>query len=80
MPKRRNNVPKDVGLKVTVRNGDFTGALRKFKKKVSQDGILMEFKAKRYFEKPSTKKAKEKAAGIARHKKAMRRRMLEEGY
>ena len=54
--------------------------LRKFKRKVSQDGILMEYKSKRYFEKPSTKKAKAKAAGVARHKKAMKKRMFEEGY
>ncbi len=78
MPKFKQKKPE--GLYVAVRNGDFNGALRRFKKKVSQDGILMEYKSKRYFEKPSTKKAKEKAAGIARHKKAMRRRMLEEGY
>tara|TARA_B100000676_G_scaffold313132_1_gene391660 strand:- start:4530 stop:4766 length:237 start_codon:yes stop_codon:yes gene_type:complete len=78
LPKFKQKKPE--GLYVAVRNGDFNGALRRFKKKVSQDGILMEYKSKRYFEKPSTKKAKEKAAGIARHKKAMRRRMLEEGY
>tara|TARA_B100000989_G_scaffold288269_1_gene258797 strand:- start:474 stop:596 length:123 start_codon:yes stop_codon:yes gene_type:complete len=40
----------------------------------------MEYKSKRYFEKPSTKKAKAKAAGVARHKKAMKKRMFEEGY
>ena len=80
MPKRRNNVPKDVGLKVTVRTGDFTGALRKFKKKVSQDGILMEFKAKRYFEKPSEKRKRAKAQARARHLKEMSRREKELGF
>ena len=68
------------GLTVLVRNNDFFGALRKFKKRVSQDGILMEYKEKRYYTKPNEKRAKAKAAGIARQKKADRRRMLEEGY
>ena len=78
MPKFKTKKPE--GLYVAVRNGDFNKALRKFKRKVSQDGILMEYKSKRYFEKPSTKKARQKAAGIARHRKAMQKRMLEEGY
>ena len=68
------------GLTVLVRNNDFFGALRKFKKRVSQDGILMEYKEKRYYTKPSEKRAKAKAAGIARQRKEDRRRMLEEGY
>ena len=50
------------GLTVQVRNNDFFGALRKFKKRVSQDGILMEYKEKRYYTKPSEKRAKAKAA------------------
>ncbi len=68
------------GLTVQVRNNDFFGALRRFKKRVSQDGILMEYKEKRYYQKPSEKRAKAKAAGIARQKKEDRRRRLEEGY
>ena len=68
------------GLTVQVRNNDFFGALRKFKKRVSQDGILMEYKEKRYYTKPSEIRAKAKAAGIARQRKEDRRRMLEEGY
>ena len=68
------------GITVQVRNNDFFGALRKFKKRVSQDGILMEYKEKRYYTKPSEKRAKAKAAGIARQRKEERRRMLEEGY
>ena len=78
MPQFKTRKPE--GLYVAVRNGDFNKALRKFKRKVSQDGILMEYKSKRYFEKPSTKTAKPKAAGVARHKKAMKKRMFEEGY
>ena len=68
------------GLTVLVCNGDFNGALRKFKKRVSQEGILMDYKAKQYYEKPSEKRARAKAAGIARQKKELRKRMLEEGF
>ena len=68
------------GLTVLVRNGDFNGALRKFKKRVSQEGILMDYKAKQYYEKPSEKRARAKAAGIARQKIELRKRMLEEGF
>ena len=32
------------GLTVEVRNGDFNGALRKFKKKVQDAGIIQEFR------------------------------------
>ena len=68
------------GLTVLVRNGDFNGALRKFKKRVSQEGILMDYKAKQYYEKPSEKRRKAKAAGIKRLKKAQQKAMEERGY
>lgn len=54
------------GLKVEVRNGDFNYALRKFKKKVAEDGILQELRNREFYEKPSIKKAKAKKAGRAR--------------
>ena len=54
------------GLTVLVRNGDFNGALRKFKKKVQEAGILQEVRERKEYVKPSTKRAKAKAAGRAR--------------
>lgn len=68
------------GLTVEVRNGDFNGALRRFKKRVAQDGILMEYKEKQHYQKPSEKRAKAKAAGKARARKEQRKRLMEEGY
>ena len=67
------------GLTVEVRNGDFNGALRRFKKRVAQDGILMEYKEKQHYQKPSEKRAKAKAAGKARARKEQRKRLMEEG-
>jgi small subunit ribosomal protein S21 len=54
------------GLTVEVRNGDFNYALRKFKKKVQEDGILQELRQREFFEKPSLKRKKAKAAARAR--------------
>ena len=79
MAKYSNDRPK-TGLKVEVRNGDFAGALRKFKKKVALEGVLIEYKEKQHYEKPSLKRKKAKAAGRARHLKAMRERNKELGF
>lgn len=79
MSKYNNDKPK-TGLTVEVRNGDFAGALRKFKKVVALDGVLIEYKEKQHYEKPSLKRKKAKAAGRARHLKAMRERKRELGF
>ncbi len=57
------------GLYVEVRNGDFNYALRKFKKKVQDSGLIQEVRERQAYVKPSEKRAKQKAAGIARWKK-----------
>ena len=61
--------PEKSGLYVEVRNGDFNYALRKFKKKVQDAGIIQEVRERQAYVKPSEKRAKQKAAGIARWKK-----------
>ena len=68
---RHNNNDKfeKRGLSVEVRNNDVAFALRKFKKKIAEDGILQELRAREFYEKPSEKRAKAKKAGIARWKK-----------
>jgi len=64
--------PQIGGVHVEVRNGDFNKALRKFKKKVQEAGIIQEIRDRKEFVKPSEKRAKAKAAGIARWKKKQR--------
>lgn len=66
-----NDKPK-AGLTVEVRNGDVTKALRIFKKKVAEAGIIQEVRDRQEFVKPSKKRARAKAAGIARWKKKVR--------
>ena len=57
------------GLRVEVRNNDVTKALRKFKKKVAEDGILQDLRKREFFESKGTKRRKAKEAAIRRYKK-----------
>jgi len=68
------------GLTVEVRNNDVNFALRKFKKKVQEDGILQEVRNKEFYEKPSTIRKKAKAAARARHLKKLAKRKQDLGY
>ena len=61
-----NRKPVGDGLTVEVRNGDFTAALRRFKKKVQEAGIIQELRDRKEYVKPSIKRAKAKKAGRAR--------------
>jgi|TARA_R110000744_G_scaffold335059_1_gene440414 small subunit ribosomal protein S21 len=68
---RHNDKFEKRGLSVEVRNNDVAFALRKFKKKIQEDGILQELRQREFYEKPTTKRAKAKKAGIARWKKKL---------
>jgi small subunit ribosomal protein S21 len=68
------------GLSVEVRNGDFNQALRRFKKKVTEAGIIQEVRERQEYTKPSVKRAKAKAAGRARHLKRLEKRKRDQGY
>ncbi len=57
-----------MGLSVTVYD-NFDKALRKFKKKVNDDGILETARAKMFYEKPSVKRSRKKAAAKSRQKR-----------
>ena len=77
---RRKQEQIKQGLLVEVSNGDFAFALRKFKKKVQEDGILQELREKQHFEKPSETRKKAKAAGRARWLKKQRKQADERGW
>lgn len=78
MRKNRDNQVKQ-GLTVEVRNGDFNYALRKFKKKVQEDGVLQEVREREFFVKPSLRRKKAKAAGRARWLKKLAKMELDQG-
>lgn len=58
--------------RVTVYDGNVEKALRKFKKKVSNAGILEEVRNRQHYEKPSEKRQRARAAAKARYRKKMR--------
>lgn len=64
--RKNNSNDQPKGLTVEVRNGDFNGALRRFKKKVQEAGIIQEFRERQEYVKPSEQRKKAKAAGRAR--------------
>lgn len=77
--KNRDFKPSE-GLKVEVRNGDFNGALRRFKKRVQEAGIIQEIRERKEYVKPSEQRRKAKAAGRARWLKKQSKEKRERGY
>ncbi|MBL6841195.1 MAG: 30S ribosomal protein S21 [Pelagibacterales bacterium] len=78
--KRRKDDVSLQGLTVTVRNDDVNKALRIFKKKVTEEGIIQDYKARQEYIKPSEKRRKAKAAGRQRWLKKQSREKQERGY
>ena len=54
------------GTTVIVRDGQFDKALRKFKKKVQQSGVLREARKKEHYVKPSLRKKEARNAARRR--------------
>lgn len=67
-------------MQVSVRDNNIDQALRALKKKMQREGIFREMKLRRNYEKPSERKAREKAEAIRRTRKLLRKRMEREGY
>ena len=67
-------------MQVLVRDNNVDQALRALMKKMQREGIFREMKLRRTYEKPSARKAREKAEAIRRHRKLLRKRMDREGY
>ena len=53
-------------MRVFVANNDVDKALRVLKKKLQREGHFRELKARRAYEKPSEKKARQKAEAVRR--------------
>ena len=62
-------------MTIIVRNNNVDQAMRVLKKKLQKHGILKEIKSRQYFEKPSAKRARKKAEGIKRYKRAEKKRL-----
>ena len=58
---------------VSVRDNNVDQALRVLKKKMQREGMFREMKNRRAYEKPSEKKAREKAESVRRWRKLQRK-------
>jgi len=65
---------------VTVRDNNVDQALKALKKKMQREGVFREMKLRRSYEKPSERKAREKAEAIRRARKMERKRLEREGF
>ena len=66
-------------IQITVRDNNVEQALRALKKKMQREGLFREMKSRTYFEKPSEKKARQKAEAVRRARKLARKRAQREG-
>ena len=61
---------------VKVVDGKVEQALRKFKKKIQESGLLEELRARETYEKPTTERKRKKGAAKSRLKKRLRDQQL----
>jgi len=67
-------------VQVTVRDNNVDQALKVLKKKLQREGVFREMKIRRSYEKPSERRAREKAEAIRRTRKLERKRLEREGF
>src|ERR1041384_2743391 len=70
---------RNIRLQVLVRNNNVDQALKALKKKMQREGIFREMKLRGHYEKPSEKKARERAEAIRRARKLARKKLQREG-
>lgn len=66
-------------MQVLVRDNNVDQALRILKKKLQREGVFREMRTREAFEKPSVKRAREKAEAVSRQRKNARKQMQREG-
>ena len=66
-------------MQVLVRDNNVDQALRALKKKMQREGIFREMKRHVHYEKPSEKRARQKAEAVRRARKLARKRAQREG-
>lgn len=65
-------------MQVLVRDNNVDQAMKALKKKLQREGVFREMKLRNFYEKPSEKKAREKAEAIRRARKLARKRLQRE--
>ena len=66
-------------MQVSVRDNNVDQALRALKKKLQREGVFSEMKLRQAYEKPSEKRARQKAEAIRRARKLARKKAQREG-
>ena len=61
---------------VEVKDGNVEKALRKFKKKIQEQGLLVELKERETYEKPTTRRKRKKSTAKNRWQKQLRNQQL----
>jgi small subunit ribosomal protein S21 len=79
MPFNPSTVEGNTQVQVLVRDNNVDQALKALKKKLQREGVFREMKLRNYFEKPSEKKAREKAEAVRRARKLARKKAQREG-
>jgi len=69
----------EVCLQIIVRDNNVDQALKALKKKMQREGLFREMKLRNHYEKPSERRAREKAEAIRRARKLQRKKMQREG-
>jgi small subunit ribosomal protein S21 len=70
---------KEEKLQVLVRDNNVDQALKVLKKKLQREGVFREMKARRAYEKPSEKRARQRAEAVRRMRKLARKQAQREG-
>ena len=78
-PSRRPKPEDSQIVHVLVRDNNVDQALKALKKKMQREGSFREMKRHVHFEKPSEKRARQKAEAVRRARKLARKRAQREG-
>lgn len=66
-------------MQVQVRDNNIDQALRVLKKRLQREGVFREMRLRKYYEKPSETRVRERAEAVRRNRKAARKQAIREG-
>jgi small subunit ribosomal protein S21 len=79
LPEFQSDQLRGCRVQVLVRDNNVDQALKVLKKKMQREGVFREMKLRGHYEKPSEKKARERAEAIRRARKLARKKLQREG-
>jgi small subunit ribosomal protein S21 len=76
---RHDRSLRSLRVQIFVRDNNVDQAMKVLKKKMQREGIFRELKRKRYYEKPSEERARQKGEAVRRARKLARKQAQREG-